>query len=451
MRALDRPPRLHRAIAGAGALLTGYIAGTRSPPLFLFAYPCSPGPLRCARARASPSGLADPSTDDMPDVDGTWGEIYARLHRMLREQAPAARACRTRCGASGRRARRCPTASSSSTPGTASNGWNPSAEGHFGITFKGTAGRRSPTSSAPGPSWATSTRSTTASRSCSRVPASRPRALRAARALRQPREAPAVARRDALGAARGRAARLRRQRLPRTAHAAHRDEGLPGDALRRPRDRREALPALARAHDRAGRAHAAPRRGSSRSRAWRTRAIPCARSPWTCRRSSSRCSPRPRASTGASTASLRKWSRCGCSPTARRSAAPSPTSSPTRSATPRPAATSSSPGATRTSPDASRARQRRGHRAGARSEAHRALLPRRPQPLALLGRHGAGLAIVKHVLQRHQGRLEIASGWARAAPSPACSGGARAPAQRRRRSDADPAPEGCEGRAGGLE
>ena len=58
------------------------------------------------------------------------------------------------------------------------------------------------------------------------------------------------------------------------------------------------------------------------------------------------------------------------------------------------------------------------HRARARAAAHRALLPRRPQPFARDRRHGLGLAIVKHVLLRHQAELDVDSEPGAAARSP---------------------------------
>src|SRR5512139_2699797 len=75
------------AIAAAGALLTGYVAGAEFAAVFLFVFLVAAVAIGLrARARLA-KWLADPSVDEMPDDEGAWGEIYARLHRMLREQS----------------------------------------------------------------------------------------------------------------------------------------------------------------------------------------------------------------------------------------------------------------------------------------------------------------------------------------------------------------------------
>jgi len=129
------------AIAGAGALLTGYIAGAAFAALFLFAYLVFAVAIALrARARLA-EWLADPSTDDMPDDDGTWGEIYARLHRMLREQA-ASRASMSHALWRFRQAGEAmPDGVLVLDAGNRIEWMNPSAEGHFGITFKGDRGQ----------------------------------------------------------------------------------------------------------------------------------------------------------------------------------------------------------------------------------------------------------------------------------------------------------------------
>ena len=75
------------AIAGAGALLTGFVAGAAFAALFLFVFLVVSVALALRARERLAKWLASPSVDDMPDDEGTWGEIYARLHRMLREQS----------------------------------------------------------------------------------------------------------------------------------------------------------------------------------------------------------------------------------------------------------------------------------------------------------------------------------------------------------------------------
>jgi len=164
------PPSRHR---GRGALLTGYIAGTRFAALFLFAYPVR---VAIACARGAPAvGLADPSTTTCPSTTAP-GRIYAACTGCCASRRGRASMSHALC-AYGRAGEAMPTASSSSTPGThrmdVSLGGGPLRH-----LFRGPrAGDHLPHLHPP--SWATSTRSTTASAPAQGSRAGRPRASRA--------------------------------------------------------------------------------------------------------------------------------------------------------------------------------------------------------------------------------------------------------------------------------
>ena len=129
------------AIAGAGALLTGFVAGAAFAALFLFAYLVAAVAISLrSRARLA-RWLASPSVDDMPDDDGIWGEIYARLHRMLREQS-ASRASLSHALWRFRQAGEAMPDGVLVLDSADRIEWmNPSAEEHFGLTFKRDRGR----------------------------------------------------------------------------------------------------------------------------------------------------------------------------------------------------------------------------------------------------------------------------------------------------------------------
>jgi two-component system, OmpR family, phosphate regulon sensor histidine kinase PhoR len=129
------------AIAGAGALLTGFVAGAAFAALFLFAYLVAAVAISLrSRARLA-RWLASPSVDDMPDDDGIWGEIYARLHRMLREQS-ASRASLSHALWRFRQAGEAMPDGVLVLDAADRIEWmNPSAEEHFGLTFKRDRGR----------------------------------------------------------------------------------------------------------------------------------------------------------------------------------------------------------------------------------------------------------------------------------------------------------------------
>jgi two-component system, OmpR family, phosphate regulon sensor histidine kinase PhoR len=124
------------AIGGAGALLTGVLAGAWFAVLFLFVYLLIVVSIGLAARARLARWLANPSADEMPDDDGPWGEIYARLHRMLREQA----ASRTSFSHALWRFRQAGEAMPDGVLVLDADDrieWlNPAAEGHFGLTFK---------------------------------------------------------------------------------------------------------------------------------------------------------------------------------------------------------------------------------------------------------------------------------------------------------------------------
>ncbi len=124
------------AIAAAGALLTGYVAGAGFAAFFLFVFLVAAVAIALrARARLA-KWLADPSIDEMPDDEGAWGEIYARLHRWLREQA-ASRASYSHALWRFRQAGEAMPDGVLVLDADDRIEWmNPSAESQFGLTFK---------------------------------------------------------------------------------------------------------------------------------------------------------------------------------------------------------------------------------------------------------------------------------------------------------------------------
>ena len=123
-------------IAAVGALLTGWLLGPVFASLFLFAYLVAVVAIGLrARVRLA-KWLAHPSPDDMPDDDGPWGEIYARLHRILREQT-ASRASLSHALWRFRQAGEAMPDGVLVLDADDRIEWlNPSAEDHFGLTFK---------------------------------------------------------------------------------------------------------------------------------------------------------------------------------------------------------------------------------------------------------------------------------------------------------------------------
>jgi two-component system phosphate regulon sensor histidine kinase PhoR len=124
------------AIAAIGALLAGWLLSPVFASLFLFAYFVAVVAIGLrARVRLA-KWLADPSPEDMPDDDGPWGEIYARLHRILREQV-ASRASLSHALWRFRQAGEAMPDGVLVLDADDRIEWlNPSAEDHFGLTFK---------------------------------------------------------------------------------------------------------------------------------------------------------------------------------------------------------------------------------------------------------------------------------------------------------------------------
>jgi two-component system phosphate regulon sensor histidine kinase PhoR len=129
------------AIGGAGAVLSGVLAGAWFAALFLFAYLVIVVAIGLAARARLARWLADPSAEDMPDDEGAWGEIYARLHRILREQA----ASRTSLAHALWRFRQAGEAMPDGVLVLDADNrieWlNPAAERHFNLTFKDDRGQ----------------------------------------------------------------------------------------------------------------------------------------------------------------------------------------------------------------------------------------------------------------------------------------------------------------------
>ena len=122
-------------VAGLGALATGLIAGAAFAALFLFVFlVIAIGLALRARTRLA-RWIANPSIDEMPDEDGAWGEIYARLHRLLRKQS-SSRASLSHALWRFRQAGEAMPDGVIVLDGANRIEWmNPSAEEHFGLTF----------------------------------------------------------------------------------------------------------------------------------------------------------------------------------------------------------------------------------------------------------------------------------------------------------------------------
>jgi two-component system phosphate regulon sensor histidine kinase PhoR len=129
------------AIAGAGALLTGFVAGPVFAAFFLFVFLVVSVAISLRARTRLAKWLADPSVDDMPDDEGIWGEIYARLHAILREQT-ANRASLSHALWRFRQAGEAMPDGVLVLDADDRIEWmNPSAEEHFGLTFKRDRGR----------------------------------------------------------------------------------------------------------------------------------------------------------------------------------------------------------------------------------------------------------------------------------------------------------------------
>ena len=124
------------AIAAIGALLAGWLLGPVFASLFLFAYFVAVVAIGLrARVRLA-RWLAHPSPDDMPDDDGPWGEIYARLHRILREQTAGPASLSHALWRFRQAGEAMPDGVLVLDADDRIEWLNPSAEDHFGLTFK---------------------------------------------------------------------------------------------------------------------------------------------------------------------------------------------------------------------------------------------------------------------------------------------------------------------------
>jgi len=123
-------------IAGLGAVFTGLVAGGVFAALFLFAFFLIAVAIGLRDRARLVRWLASPSTEDIPDDDGAWGEIYSRLHRMQRKQHES-RASLSHALWRFRQAGEAMPDGVLVLDGDNRIEWmNPSAETHFGLTFK---------------------------------------------------------------------------------------------------------------------------------------------------------------------------------------------------------------------------------------------------------------------------------------------------------------------------
>ena len=123
-------------IAGAGAVIAGLLLGAAFAALFLFAFLLIAVGIALRDRSRLARWLAHPAADDIPDDEGAWGEIYARLHRLLREQT-ATRASLSHALWRFRQAGEAMPDGVIVLDADNRIEWmNPSAEAHFGLAFK---------------------------------------------------------------------------------------------------------------------------------------------------------------------------------------------------------------------------------------------------------------------------------------------------------------------------
>ncbi|MBK6981839.1 MAG: phosphate regulon sensor histidine kinase PhoR [Betaproteobacteria bacterium] len=129
------------AIAGVGALVTGVILGPVFAALFLFAYLVIAMALSLAARARLARWLANPSVDEMPDDEGAWGDIHARLHRILRQQTTSRASLSHALWRFRQAGEAMPDGVIVLDAANRIEWMNPSAERHFGLTFKDDRGR----------------------------------------------------------------------------------------------------------------------------------------------------------------------------------------------------------------------------------------------------------------------------------------------------------------------
>ncbi|HEX4943310.1 MAG TPA: phosphate regulon sensor histidine kinase PhoR [Usitatibacteraceae bacterium] len=129
------------AIAGLGALLTGYIAGAEFAALFLFAFLVIVVSIGLSGRARLERWLAEPSVDDLPEGEGPWDEIYARLHRILRQQSNTRASLSHALWRFRQAGEAMPDGVIVLDGGNRIEWMNPSAENHFGLAFKDDRGQ----------------------------------------------------------------------------------------------------------------------------------------------------------------------------------------------------------------------------------------------------------------------------------------------------------------------
>ncbi len=124
------------AIAAAGALLTAWVAGAAFAAIFLFAYLVAVVAVGLAGRSRLARWLARPLPEDMPEGEGPWTDIYARLYPLLRRQK-ASHASLSHALWRFRQAAEAMPDGVVVLDDANHIGWmNPTAEAHFGLTLR---------------------------------------------------------------------------------------------------------------------------------------------------------------------------------------------------------------------------------------------------------------------------------------------------------------------------
>jgi len=128
-------------IAGAGAFIAGALAGALYAALFLFVFLLIAVALALRDRARLAKWLANPDPEAIPDDDGAWGEIYSRLHRILRKQHDSRASLSHALWRFRQAGEAMPDGVLVLDAEDRIEWMNPSAESHFGIAFRTDRGR----------------------------------------------------------------------------------------------------------------------------------------------------------------------------------------------------------------------------------------------------------------------------------------------------------------------